>query len=70
MCRCSGLVQRTAPVPCHAFSQCYLRCSLRAGVKSWALCAQIKLKVEKTKTDREAELKRKHLLAVLNASYD
>ena len=47
-----------------------LRCTARAGGKSWPLFAQIKLKVEKTKTDREAELKRKHLLAVLNASYD
>jgi hypothetical protein len=32
--------------------------------------AQIKLKVEKTKADREAERNRKSLLAVLNASYD
>ncbi|KAK9839618.1 hypothetical protein WJX81_001271 [Elliptochloris bilobata] len=31
---------------------------------------KIKLKVEKTKADKEAERNRKHLLAVLNASYD
>lgn len=43
-------------------------CAMHAEVVS--MCGQIKLRVEKSKEDREAEANRKMLLEMLNSSYE